>query len=460
MKIAVITAFFLLFTFIGLMAGNEATILNTELVASNLQNPVFVTSPVADERLFIVEQTSGLIKILKTGSILPTPFLDISGKISTGGERGLLGLAFHPQFAINGYFYVNYSRSGDGATVIARYSVSANPDLADAGSELIILTISQPYSNHNGGMIAFSPADGYLYIGMGDGGDAGDPNNYAQTGSSLLGKILRIDIDSGTPYAIPLSNPYAEHPTIREEIWAFGFRNPWRWSFDRLSGDLYIADVGQSNLEEIDFQPFNSGGGENYGWRCYEGLSDYNTTNCGLSTDYVFPIYEYGHTNGRCSITGGYVYSGCISDLVGTYFYGDFCTGEIWSFEYNGSTVANWIDRTAELDPPGAATINNIVSFGEDAAGELYIVEYSGSVYKIVPDGGGSGCSSTCGDVNANGAVNILDITFLIAYLYKNGPVPNPPSAGDINNNGVVNILDITYLIAFLYKSGPAPVCG
>jgi glucose/arabinose dehydrogenase len=440
--------------------GNPATPLTTDLVVSGLSSPVFVTAPPADyDRLFIVEQLSGQIKIFKDGALLGTPFLDIGSKIVSGGERGLLGLAFHPNYPDSGYFYIDYTRSSDGATVVARYNVSVNPDLADASSEEVLLLISQPYANHNGGMLAFGPNDGYLYIGMGDGGAAGDPNNNAQSDSTLLGKILRIDVDNSLTYSIPPSNPYYGDPDVEEEIWAHGVRNPWRYSFDRGTGDLYIGDVGQSVNEEIDFQPFDSPGGENYGWRCYEGNDPYNTLSCGPSTDYAFPIYQYDHSANRCAITGGYVYRGCaIPDLDGTYFFADYCTGEIWSFNYDGSVVSNFQDRTAELAPTGT-TIDQISSFGEDAYGEIYIVDYTGGeIFKIVPDGVPSVCSS-CGDVNSDGAVNIFDTTYLISYLYLSGPAPANLNLADVNNDSMVNIFDITAIISYLYLDGPPLDC-
>ncbi len=441
--------------------GEPSTPLTTELVVSGLSSPVLVTAPPGDyDRIFIVEQLAGRIRIFKNGNLLSTPFLDISSKILSGGERGLLGLVFHPDFPDSGYFYVDYTRSPDGATVVARYSVTSNPDSADANSEVVLLTIAQPFSNHNGGMLAFGPNDGYLYIGMGDGGSGGDPNNNAQSDTTLLGKILRIDVNHGPSDSIPSSNPYFGNPNVKNEIWAKGVRNPWRYSFDRATGDLYIGDVGQSVNEEIDFQPFDDPGGENYGWRCYEGDDPYNLSGCGAASEYTFPIYQYGHTSGRCAITGGYVYRGCaVPDLQGTYFFGEYCTGEIWSLNYDGSTVSNFQDRTSELAPSGA-TIDRISSFGEDAYGEIYIVDYSdGQIFKIVPDGVPSACSPLCGDVNADSVVNIFDITYLIGYLYLDGPAPGDLNLADVNNDGTVNIFDVTALISYLYLSGPSPVC-
>ncbi len=444
--------------------GNAQT-LTTELVADGFSNPVYVTAPPGDtERLFVVEVKSGLIKIIKNGSVLATPFVDLSSVITTdANERGLLGLAFHPNYESNGYFFVDYT-GANGDTYVMRYKVSGgNPDLADPGSVKQILAVSQPFNNHNGGMIAFGP-EGYLFIGMGDGGSGGDPGNRAQNGSLLLGKILRLDVDTpdGTPYTIPGDNPFVNDPNVRDEIWATGVRNPWRYSFDRGNGDLYIADVGQSNWEEIDFQGYGTGGGQNYGWRCYEGNHPYNTTDCGPSGDYVFPIQEYDHSLG-CSITGGYVYRGCANTaLQGTYFYGDFCSGRIWSFQYDGSAITDFTERTAELDPSGSLSIDMISSFGEDGRGELYIVDYSdGEIYRIVRSDGNTDCSITvgCGDVNGSGTVDVLDIIFMIKYKFKGGPAPNDLSLADVNSDGTVNVIDIITMIDYKFKNGDPLNC-
>jgi glucose/arabinose dehydrogenase len=369
----------------GLLA-HDAPALTTTRVASGLTQPLFVTVSPGDlaNRLFIVER-GGVIKSLHNGQISGT-FLDIHSLVETGYvEQGLLGLAFHPDYAANGFFYVDYTRHGDGWTTIARYHVAANPDSADPASAEILLTIPQPYLNHNGGMIVFGP-DGYLYIGMGDGGSAGDPGNRAQSDTSLLGKLLRIDVNQGSPYGIPPDNPFANSPTARHEIWAKGLRNPWRYNFDRQTHDLYIADVGQDLWEEVDFQAAGNPGGQNYGWRLMEGNHCYNPAqNCdpgGL----VHPIHEYSHNVG-CSITGGYVYRGtAIPDLQGTYFFGDYCSARIWSFRYQGGTVTDFTERTTELAPGNGLAIRAISSFGEDAQGELYICDLAdGDVFKIVP---------------------------------------------------------------------------
>jgi len=380
-----------------LTAGDLAaqTPLTTERVASGLMRPLHVTAPPKDlDRIFVVEQT-GLIKIIEAGAVLPTPFIDLSGKASqSGNERGLLGLAFHPDYANNGYFYVNYTRASDHATVVERYTVSAgNPDIADPASGTIVLgPISQPYPNHNGGNIAFG-LDGKLYIGMGDGGSGGDPECRAQHGDTLLGKMLRINDDG----SIPADNPFVGNPSVLDEVWAIGLRNPWRFSFDSLTGDLYIGDVGQSAIEEIDYQPGTSTGGENYGWKVMEGSSCFSTQNCNPEVPpcndprLLLPIYEYTHSSGRCSVTAGFVYRGCaIPDLQGTYFFADYCTSEVFSFRYDGQTLSEFQDRTAEL-APSSGSINLISSFGTDADGEIYIVSQGfgsngGEIYKIVAD--------------------------------------------------------------------------
>jgi len=371
----------------GFAPGARGQLLTTERVASGLSAPLFVTSPPGDyDRLFIVEQNTARIRILKNGSLLAIPFLDIGALASQGGEQGLLGLAFHPDYANNGLFFVNYTDNA-GSTVVARYQVSGDPDVADPGTASILLTIPQPYSNHNGGMIAFGPNDGYLYIGMGDGGSANDPGNRAQTPSTLLGKILRIDVDGGPPYGIPPDNPFVGISPYLPEIWAVGVRNPWRFSFDRKTGDLWIGDVGQNSWEEIDFQPAGSAGGENYGWRCMEATHCTGLTGCTCNApELTLPIHEYSHAAGNCSVTGGYVYRGCeLPEFDGVYFFADYCSGRIWTLEYDGVTPPTIVDRTVELDPPGTQSIGLLPSFGEDAAGNLYIVDIGdGEVYKIV----------------------------------------------------------------------------
>jgi len=343
-----------------------------EQMLSGLSSPVYLTSAHdSSNRLFIVEQ-GGRIKVLADGANSPVVFLDIAPRVISGGERGLLGLAFHPHFRSNRRFFVNYTRSPDGATVIAEYHASSTaPNVADT-PETVLLVIPQPFANHNGGMIEFGP-DGYLYIGMGDGGSANDPGNRAQDINNLLGKILRIDVDRAdgiNPYASPADNPFFGPIPGSDEIYATGMRNPWRFSFDRLTGDLYAGDVGQNEWEEIDIVRR----GANYGWRVMEGLHCNPGISGGVcdSAGLTLPIAEYRHTGGRCSVTGGYVYRGPSSTLdPGTYVYGDFCTGEVF-------TVING-QQEVLLD-----TSLNISSFGEDEAGEIYVVGLGGTIHRLV----------------------------------------------------------------------------
>ncbi len=444
----------------GASGGTNATALTTVRVANGLTKPVFVCAAPGDtQRLFIVEQ-DGKIKILEGGAVLTRPFLDISDIVgSSGNEQGLLSLAFHPLYQSNGFFYVDYTDT-NGDTHVSRFQVSTDPDSADASSEFNLLFVDQPFSNHNGGLLAFGPNDGYLYIGFGDGGSGGDPGNRAQTDSTFLGKILRIDVDGGTPYGIPPTNPFVGNPSVPDEFWAKGVRNPWRFSFDAATGDLYIGDVGQNNWEEVDFQPASSPGGLNFGWHCYEGNHDYNTTGCSTPDNYTFPITEYGH-GPECSITGGYVYRGCaIPDLQGTYFYADYCSAEIWSFRYDGANLTEFTNRTSELAPGSGQDITGISSFGEDTYGELYICDLSdGEVFKIVPDGVASACGFVCGDANSDDAVNLLDILFLIDGIYGEGPDPLVFNAADVTNDGNLNLLDILALIEYKYGDGTPLNC-
>ena len=339
-------------------------------VATGLSNPVFVGhAGDRSERLFIVEQ-DGVILVLQSLPSTPTIFLDVRTKIATVGEQGLLGLAFHPQYATNGRFFIFYTRAGDGTIVIAEYHVTADPNTADA-TEHVLLTIPHPtHTNHNGGMLAFG-FDGYLYVGVGDGGGGNDEPNNAQNIDVLLGKILRIDVDQpaqGTLYSSPPDNPFV-NATGRDEIFATGFRNPWRFSFDRTTGEPWIGDVGQDEREEIDRSLVKGG---NYGWRIYEG---FRCTNLGPSlcnpSDYIDPVFDYSHTRGRCSVTGGYVYRGSRGTLpAGVYVYGDFCSGEIFATSEDTQALLMY-------------TAMNIASFGEDEQGELYLVDRGGTISRI-----------------------------------------------------------------------------
>jgi glucose/arabinose dehydrogenase len=363
------------------------TQLTTTRIASGLASPVGVVAPPGESgRLFVVQQ-GGQIRIIKNGQVLATPFISIS--VTFSGEQGLLGLAFDPDYQSNGYFYVNYVRSG--VTRVSRFSVSdTDADVADPSSELLILSQSQPFSNHNAGQLAFSPNDGMLYIGFGDGGSGNDPGNRAQNPQIWLGKMLRIDVrnaQQGDPYDIPADNPFIDDNGVLDEIWSLGLRNPWRYSFDVENSDLYIADVGQNAREEVDYRPGDSMGGENYGWRCLEGFRCTGLSGCSCTDQTLTaPIHEYTHSLG-CSITGGYVYRGLkMPDLSGTYFFADWCSARIWSLRVVNGEATDIRDRTAELDPPNFA-INNIASFGQDNNGEVYIVDRGGEVFKILPRG-------------------------------------------------------------------------
>jgi glucose/arabinose dehydrogenase len=347
-------------------------------VGSGFASPILVTNAGdGSGRLFVVEQ-GGRVRTL-AGGAAGTPFLDIHTRVKSGGEQGLLGLAFHPDFETNGKLYVNYTRADDGATVIDEYRVTSDPDDVDeTATRRSILAIAQPYSNHNGGNIAFGP-DGYLYIGMGDGGSGGDPQDRAQNVNSYLGKMLRIDVNgtsTGKAYRIPATNPYVGRTGL-DEIWAIGLRNPWRWSFDRLSGDLWIADVGQGSWEEVNRSTAASGGGKgkNYGWDDMEGRHCYEPSSGCLTAGRTLPLVEYSHDLG-CSVTGGFVYHGLRYPLLGGgYFYADYCSGRIWT-----------VDSAAVAPATGTQILDtnlNIVSFGQSERGELYVVSTDGSIREL-----------------------------------------------------------------------------
>ncbi|SHF88693.1 Por secretion system C-terminal sorting domain-containing protein [Flavobacterium fluvii] len=349
--------------------SNSQTI-GLETFATGFSSPVEIANA-GDSRLFVVEK-GGTIKILNpNGTINATAFLNISGQVSTGSEQGLLGLAFHPNYASNGLFFINYTNTS-GNTVIAKYSVNiGNPNIANPSSVSILLTIAQPFANHNGGTLKFG-TDGYLYIGMGDGGSGGDPGNRAQNTTDLLGKMLRIDVNSGTPYGIPIGNPYVGI-TGADEIWAIGLRNPWKFSFDKIKNNLWIADVGQNNIEEINIVSATESG-LNYGWRCYEGNTAYNTTGCPSQTTMKFPIAVIDHSTGACSVTGGYVYNGTnYPKFKELYFFSDYCNPKIGMMTITGTITYSTV-----------FTGNNFSTFGEDNSGELYIASINnGTIYKI-----------------------------------------------------------------------------
>lgn len=345
-----------------------------ELVIDDLASPVHIThANDGSDRLFVVLQ-DGQIRILQGALLFPAPFLDIRDRVnSAGGEQGLLSMAFHPNHSDNGRFFVNYTRREDGATVISEFRVGADPDVAQQDSERVILTIGQPFSNHNGGQIQFGP-DGFLYIGMGDGGAGGDPQGNGQDLATLHGSLLRIDIDNndGNAYDVPEDNPFLDNPDARQETWAFGFRNPWRFSFDRCGGRLFLGDVGQNSWEEINLVE----GGRNYGWNTMEGSRCFRGEFC-VRGGLELPIAEYSRSGGECSVTGGYVYRGtAVPDLIGHYLFADFCTGQFWTLFQ--SSTEEWVLRRQQR------TGFNVSSFGEDEVGELYVVDLGGAVYRVI----------------------------------------------------------------------------
>ncbi|MEM7164658.1 MAG: PQQ-dependent sugar dehydrogenase [Planctomycetota bacterium] len=519
-------AVYLLATVAVLSAAAPAQLeaqMSTVQVASGLNDPLYVTAPPGDhKRLYIVEQ-DGAIKIMDmiTGNMLPGVFVDLNTAVNSGAnERGLLGMAFHPDFATNGYFFVHYTNN-NGTSVVRRLTADINdPTTVVAGSSTLIWSATQPASNHNGGMIAFSPTElaNNLYIGLGDGGGGGDTYNTSQNLNSPLAKILRIDVDGPAPYGIPADNPSQTGmlTTTVPETWVYGLRNPWRFSFDQLTGDMYIGDVGQGTWEEIDFIAASSPGGINFGWVCREGAHCFGSFpgQCSCTTaSLVDPIWEYSHSDG-CSITGGEVYRGlAIPALNGHYFYADYCSNKIWSFNYTSGTVSAFAERTAQLDPPGFQSITTITSFGRDAAGEIYICDRGGEIYKMipigmvdcnnnhvldsveislgcVPDCDNNGIPDSCDiangapDVNQNGiidtceagvefvradcnldlSVNIADPVAALDYLFNMGLATCLDSC-DSNDDGSLDISDPIHTLAGLFSMGPAPsapypLCG
>jgi len=359
------------------VAGTPA--LTTVLVARGLSSPLDLQFAPGDRsRIFVVEQP-GRIRVIRDGALVAAPFLDVSGRISTGGERGLLGLAFHPGYAQNGRFFVNYTdRNGD--THVAEFHGGPGTDAADAGSERAVLFVAQPFANHNGGGLTFG-RDGMLYVGLGDGGSGGDPFRNGQNLGTLLGKMLRIDVDHGNPYSVPADNPFVSTAGARGEVWAYGLRNPWRFSFDAASGDLVIADVGQGQWEEIDVGLASRRGGENYGWNITEGNHCFQPSSGCNTAGITPPILEYGHDEG-CSVTGGVVYRGCrMPGYQGTYFYADYCSHFVRSIRVANGQATEPRDWTAAL----GRGLDRPTSFGVDADGEAYIVDQDGEVYRIVP---------------------------------------------------------------------------
>ena len=446
---------------LAITATADAQVVNvrTDRITTGLTFPTFVTHAPGDTtRLFILQKT-GAVRIfnLTTNTLLATPFLTIAvtGGTSANDEQGLLGLAFDPDYTVNGQFYLYYT--GSGTNVVSRYTRSAaNPNIANTAAT-VLLSWSDPFTNHNGGWMGFGP-DGNLYIGTGDGGSANDPSNRAQTIVNMrLGKMLRIKpkIGGTAPfYTSPKSNPFYGATTGDDEIWAYGLRNPWRNSFDRLTGDLYIGDVGQNAVEEVDFQPAGAVGGRNYGWRCTEGNNCTGLTGCTCgSATLTPPIKTHTHaagTSGGYCITGGYVYRGCaIPNLQGTYFYGDYSSNNVWSLRYNGATTTEFTVRNTQITPSiDGFAVNEISSFGEDANGEIYICDQgasagAGSIYKIVAVTGDAVCAPPCvaADLNCDGAVNGSDLATLLGNWGTAG-------SGDIDNNGTIDAADLASMLA------------
>lgn len=346
-----------------------------ELVTGGLTAPVYATSPVADPRLFIVEQ-NGIIRVMRNGGILPAPFLDLRDRVLYRGEQGLLGLAFDPDFRASNRFFVSYT-TGDGALRIERYQAIERTDRADPNTAELVLQIPQPFDNHNGGQISFGP-DGMLYVGVGDGGGGGDPEGNGQDPGTLLGAILRLDVTVALPYAVPKDNPFAASPGGRPEVWAYGLRNPWRFSFDPETETLFIGDVGQNRWEEIDAVPAEEGG-LNFGWNVMEGAECFAAAGC-RRDGLVLPVLTYDHDHG-CSVTGGYVYRGSrVPALRGRYVYSDFCEGDIRTFALTDGIAAD----TLTLAIPRAG---RVTSFGVDAEGELYFMTTGGGLYRLVESG-------------------------------------------------------------------------
>ncbi len=447
-------------------AGGPA--LATEIVASGLSSPTYVAAaPGDDTRLFIIQQ-NGVIRLMKDGVLLPAPFLDLNSIVPNETYNGLLGIAFHPDYETNGYFYVQHPRGSSSSSnriTVARYQVSADPDLADAGSREEIYVESFPNSpgHHVGGWIGFGN-DGFLYMGLGDGHTSGGESAggaRSQSLSSPWGKLHRMDVngddfpgDVDHDYAIPADNPFVGAGGL-ESVYARGLRNPYRADIDRANGDIWIADVGLHAREEIDLIPGDSGGGQNFGWNCAEGTICTTNSNCNCVSDgLVEPIYEYTHSLG-CSVSGGAIYRGCaVPGLEGTYFYGDWCSRRIWSLRYEGGVVGDAQERTSELDPPGAVSFGAILAVAPGPRGELYITDTS-RVYRIIPAGGivddnGNGIADACevpGDLNGDGHVTFAD---LIALLGTWGvcPVPCPPCLGDFDGDCTVGFGDLITLLA------------
>lgn len=391
--------------FVAGIAPLPGQTLGLQQVASGFSEPLFLTAPAGDSRLFVVEK-GGTIRVLVNGVTQAAPFLNLGSTINPAGEGGLLGLAFDPAYATNGRFYVDYIDAATSNTVVARYTVSSDANIANPASAQTILSVAQPagLSNHKAGWIGFRPGEtSNLYVATGDGGSGDDPENRAQNLLDNLGKILRVDVSgSGAGYTIPAGNPFAGATPGNDEIWDYGLRNPFRNSFDRQTGDLYLADVGQSTREEINFEAALSAGGNNYGWRALEGKGDNPGVADPAPPGAVGPIFDYAHGGPDLitgsSITGGYVYRGsAIPELDGTYFFGDFISGTIASLQYEGGVLTDLTNRTLESNAAALIGTNSLSSFGEDGLGELYLVDYGGQIYKLVPEPSAAALLLLCG---------------------------------------------------------------
>ena len=393
-----IRSIFCILALITNLFGNEIAVIK---IADVPAKSLYVTQPNNEKDLLFVLNQKGKIFILKNEKLLKNPFLDITdrvhGSLTPGREKGLLGLAFHPNYSQNGYFYVNYINKSD-SSVVSRFSVSSNPEIADNDSEKIILKVQQPFGNHNGGHLAFSPKDNMLYIGFGDGGKHGDPYNNSQDLNTLLGSILRINIDGGDPYSIPIDNPFYGQKNKRGEIFCYGLRNPWRFSFDRITNDLIIGDVGQNKWEEVNWNTWNEAKGANYGWKIMEADHCFNPEEFCDTLGLTMPIHEYPNNAAYlrilmgmneseatgCSVTGGYVFRGNkASSFYGTYIFGDYCTGRIWAFKKQKNKITKFQNIRKELKKTSEDLPLLISSFGEDSSGKLYVVDYLGSVFKF-----------------------------------------------------------------------------
>ena len=432
-------------------AGGVGDTLHLELVTDQIERPVFVTAPPGDlDRLFVIDQYDdqaiGRIRIVRDGTVLATPFLEL-GPVATNNSTGVLCLEFDPGFADNGTFYVFYTGAA-GDVVISRFCASGDPDVADPGSEERLLSIPQPHHFHQGGWFGFGP-DGLLYISSGDGGPANDPDHRGQDMASLLGKMLRIDpggddfpADPDRNYAIPPSNPFVGEPGL-DEIWALGLREAWRCSFDRETGDLYIADVGQEGWEEVDIEPAGFGGGANYGWRCREGANPlWDDPECAGQV-FTDPVFEYAHAGGNCCVIGGYVYRGVsLPALRGRFLFGDNCSGRIWSVLRDGVGVTDLVEHPIEIIGSPGTPFDQLTTFGQDACGELYVCARFNQVYRIVPDGPAVTCACPW-DLEGDGEVDIDDFLGLLALW---GTDPGGPP--DFDGDGDVGISDFLLLLA------------